>query len=78
MPSMGHQPHIHYHTLLAYYIIILQAVLKALCYIREIPCLNLLPKNGSSDLVILKARAEKHVCELMGELKFPIDLSIGR
>ena len=28
--------------------------------------------------MILKARAEEHICKLMGKLKFPEDLSIGR
>jgi predicted small integral membrane protein len=61
----------------AYHVIILQTVLKVLCYIRGVACSNPLLKGRSSNLVILKARTEKHICKLMGKLKFPEDLSIG-
>jgi len=66
------------YKLLTYLVFILQALLKALYNIRGIFHSNLLLKGGNSDLVTLKTRTEKHVCELMGKLKPPEELSIGR
>ena len=66
------------YELQVYLVIIPQAVFKALCYLRGMLHPDLVLEGGNSDLVILKARTEEHICKLMGKLKFPEGLSIGR